>query len=145
MRVEQTGDEREAVLVGAEDNDKLATALTNEWATVYIEYRKGLMRQTLAAARREVQDRADKLLREAGTFQRREILRSLLAVEAGKKTRPDTQVVRFEGVGSQGLPLSTSVLLALLIGGGAALLLALMDGRLRTPAGVEASTGLPRC
>jgi len=103
------------------------------------------MRQTLAAARREVQDRADKLLREAGTFQRREILRSLLAVEAGKKTRPDTQVVRFEGVGSQGLPLSTSVLLALLIGGGAALLLALMDGRLRTPAGVEASTGLPRC
>lgn len=154
LRVEQTGNEREAVLVAAGnlkgagaalpgDDESRAVALANQWATAYVEYRQDLMRRTLASARREVRARADKLLREGGIFQRREILRSLLAVKAAEKSPPDTQIVRFEGVTPRDLSLSKSLLLIFLVGVGSAVLVALLDGRLRTAAGVEASTGLP--
>lgn len=153
LSVEQSAGEREAVLVATapdgsetsplgQEAQKRATALVNEWATVYVDYRRTQLRRALLAAREEIRQRADQLLDEAGQFQRREILRSLLAVEAAKQTPPDAVVVSFEGTTSRDIPMPLFILLPPLLGIGAAVAAALVDGRIRTSAGTQTASGL---
>lgn len=143
LRVEQVeGDERQATLIAAAPDAKSATNLVNEWAAAYIEYRRKVLGDALFAARREIRERADKLLRDASQFQRAEILRSVLAVRAAAFDPIDVQRVSFDGVSTSGFPLALGVLLGLGAGVGAALLVALLDGRIRTSAQVEAQTAL---
>jgi len=144
LSVEQVaGNEREATLVARAATPARATAIVNQWATVYTAYRREVLGNALFAARREVRSRAQKLLKEANQFQRGEILRALLAVEAARFDPTDTSVVAFQGTSTIALPVVLALLIGLCAGGGLALLAALFDGRLRTAAASEAQIGQP--
>lgn len=153
LSVEQSDGEREAVLVATardgtetsplgEEPEERATALANEWATVYVGYRNTQLRRALSGARTEIRQRADKLLDDASQFQRKEILRALLAVEAAKRTPPDAVLLGSEGTTSRDVPMILFILLASLFGIGAAVVAALLDGRIRTAAGAQTASGL---
>jgi hypothetical protein len=144
LRVEQTaGNEREATLIASAPTSRRATDLVNQWGAVYIERRRKVQGDAIFAARREIRSRADELVKNGSGFQRREILRQVLAVEAAEFDPADAQVVSFDGVQSDGVSLPLALLLGLATGAGLAVLLALLDGKLRTRGAIESQTGLP--
>lgn len=144
VSVEQTGNEREAVLVARGDDPDDADTLVNEWATVYLGFRATALDGALDGAEREIDERIDELAEEGTVFQRREILRSSLAVAAARREIvPDVALVGFRGADANAPPTVFLLLLGLGLGAALAIVLAVLDGRVRTAAMARSLTGLP--
>lgn len=130
--VVQGGDERRAVLAVRAETGAEAARVAEVWVEEVIADRRRALRRQIEDAAREVRARARRLRRETTVITRRDVLRALLAIEAVTVTPPEVRQVDPPQVRGTTLspPLSAGAGLAL--AGLLLLVLAALDGRLRT-------------